>query len=371
MTTSEEGKSVLLAAIANLLSSYDSESLAAVTFKSVKEQLGPEHVESLSLYKDDVKSYLFNAMTLVVKQVESATSDEVEELGKQEKGIEDGIESEDDDEAEVADEPAFAELPDEWKAQYGNIVWVRTSKSFPWYLFTVLFPFLNSNFCCRWPAYIFDPAMLAAPLKVKMLKRVGKAHAICFYGTGDFDFPTPKQILPFQENVETLSTTQKMGVKLRGKFTTAVEQAQAELLLPAMERFLFVHKTRRRAKKKKVEKEAEGAAHAGEGTKKSVAPDSTATQPVAVKKKRPEAQKKKMSAPSVSVQPNVHGKQESTGTDDVEEVEEAVEEGYEEEEEEEAEFDENDDDEYAPVPAKHKHKAVHKASIIFTLQLIL
>lgn len=116
-------KAAIFEAVSKMLAECDPEALAAITFKSIKEKLIPTFGESVSLYKDEIKSHLVNAMM-------QSTSIATEEVEEEEEETEDDDASETDEES--PDDPIFANLPEEWKSQYGSIVWIKFDKKCPW-----------------------------------------------------------------------------------------------------------------------------------------------------------------------------------------------------------------------------------------------
>jgi hypothetical protein len=117
-----EGKAAVLAAVAKILAEKDS--LTDVSVKSIREQLVPEFGDAVALYKDDIKQHILD--TAMVPASANTTEEN-------EGSTEEDEESDEEEPEEESGNAIFDTLPDEWKANYGSIIWAKTEKSFPWY----------------------------------------------------------------------------------------------------------------------------------------------------------------------------------------------------------------------------------------------
>lgn len=113
---------------------------------------------------------------------------------------------------------------EEWKSYYGRVMWTKTNKSFPW-----------------WPCFVYRPSRVKGRLQARALDTIGKRHIVYYYGTGDFDFPTLKQLKPYEENLEEFSK-QKVTKSYEKSFKEALELIASEAKLPVYMRVKWNHK---------------------------------------------------------------------------------------------------------------------------------
>lgn len=111
------------------------------------------------------------------------------------------------------------------KLLIGDIIWAKTSKTFPW-----------------WPSIIQDPNQLSKELKEKASKLKDQRYAIFYYGVEEtqpqYGFALPRQIKPFAEFSDAFSK-QKVSKSYEKSFSIALERARSESLLPVNERIKF------------------------------------------------------------------------------------------------------------------------------------
>lgn len=312
----------ILLKLEEILDNTTDDDMHKLTVKSVRNQLVPLFGDEVLQYKSVITEAVSARLTKLMSVEE--TPAEVEESGDAS-----DVEEEDDDDEEVAEEesdddehPQFSSLPDEWKAQYEDIVWVRTSKSFPW-----------------WPCLIYNPSGISKKLKAKALKTLGKKQVVYYYGYEQFDFALPKQMKPFTlESVEEMCS-QKMNKAYSKSFAEGVELAKNEIVLPKEKRAMWNHVPRKRAKKVVVEK-------ADASTKSKV---KAPRKPTKEKKDTVAKKAKKEKKPKKVIEKD-DDEAQNDDVDDEEVMEEDVAEASEETEEEEFEvedeheMDEEDDD---------------------------
>lgn len=304
-----------------------------LTVKSVRNQLVPLFGDEVLQYKSVITEAVSARLTKLMSVEE--TPAEVEESGDAS-----DVEEEDDDDEEVAEEesdddehPQFSSLPDEWKAQYEDIVWVRTSKSFPW-----------------WPCLIYNPSGISKKLKAKALKTLGKKQVVYYYGYEQFDFALPKQMKPFTlESVEEMCS-QKMNKAYSKSFAEGVELAKNEIVLPKEKRAMWNHVPRKRAKKKVVVEKADASTKSK--VKAPRKPTKEKKDTVAKKAKKEKKPKKVIEKDDDEAQNDDVDDEEVMEEDVAEASEETEEEEFEVEDEHEMDEEDDDYDEEAKVSNK-------------------
>ena len=207
-----------------MLQNASAEDMGKMTVKSVREDL-------TKLFGDEVKEYKSEIRSAIAKRYEEQEAVE-EEIVDDESG--ESEQEEDTEDEEDEQHPDVAALPEEWKAEFETVVWVKTHKQYPW-----------------WPSLIYDPSALSRKLKMIALKHLGKKHAVYYYGSNDWDNATPKQMKPFLENLEEFSA-QKVLKKFKASFEKGVELAKKELDLPKEKRASWNHKQRKKPARKKT-----------------------------------------------------------------------------------------------------------------------
>lgn len=145
--------------------------------------------------------------------------------------VEEANAGEDDDDDDEDDEDAvFASVNDDFRKDYGRVVWVKTNSSWPW-----------------WPSHIYDPVNISTKLKARTAKLINKKHVVMYYGSDDFDWASPAQIKDFASFRADLSS-QKMSKSFIKSFQAALETADKEVSLDVDDRVAWKHINRRKRK---------------------------------------------------------------------------------------------------------------------------
>ena len=95
--------------------------------------------------------------------------------------------------------------------------------------------FSYSRFTKRWPAIAVNPADLVGKAKRTAMKSRGKKHAVLFYATNDYSFPTPAQVKPYKECREEM-VAQSINANYKSDFDRSVLLADKEIELEKHER---------------------------------------------------------------------------------------------------------------------------------------
>lgn len=164
---------------------------------------------------------------------------------------------------EEEDEEALPEFDDDWKEQFNDVVWVKTSPQWPWYgrRMHVALISLRDLFILwyRYAAIIVNPFQVSnKKAREGGINFIGKRHTIYYYKTGQFDYCTRSQMRSFLEFKEdSLSVlSEKRFAKYAMEVNAGVTLAEEEIKLPKEERitasfpmFLPRSKKRKRATK--------------------------------------------------------------------------------------------------------------------------
>lgn len=295
----------------DILDKASDDDFKLMTVKSVREQLTAIFGDEVHQYKGDIKFAISERFMQVKPEVAEKSEGEVGEDDDSD-GDEEDSDDEDDDEDED-DNADFAGLPDEWKARYEEVCWIKTSKQYPW-----------------WPCLIYDPVGLSKKLRTTSLKNLGKKYVFYYYGSKDYGFATPKQIKSFSENLEEFRS-QKMKPSYVKLFEVGLELALKEIELPRSERAMWNHVAKKRKSTKKKVMKVD-----------TTAPISNAKKVTASKTKMPVKKElndlKKKKKEKKAVQPKGAGAEEKE-----EETESVEEEEGEQDEDSEEEFNAWDD----------------------------
>lgn len=142
------------------------------------------------------------------------------------------------DEQEEGDEDGFDDFAPEWRARFHDVVWARTSPSYPWYAYRsavfACLPRCIRSFhaaCIRFPAIICNPNRIDAKIADRAKSCVGKKHTIYYYADYRFDFATPSQMKDFNAHkAEFLEAVTKMK-KHQASVEAAAEEASRDAAL--------------------------------------------------------------------------------------------------------------------------------------------
>lgn len=206
-----------------------------ITMGQILRHLEAEFGDAVKENKNYLKQELLDFITDLTMMGEQEGGDKEEEEGGS-KGSEEGEEEEASDSSvdyenlsdyygsddEVVKQEKQAD--EEWKSYYGRVMWTKTNKSFPW-----------------WPCFVYRPSRVKGRLQTRALDTIGKRHIVYYYGTGDFDFPTLKQLKPYEENLEEFSK-QKVAKSYEKSFKEALELIASEVQLPVHMRVKWNHK---------------------------------------------------------------------------------------------------------------------------------
>jgi hypothetical protein len=129
--TMEEEKRRVLELAKQYLDSLSQEELNIVSFKTVRQHLQPLVGDTVSQFKDDIREYIA-AHYLPEQNIQEAVTTENIQDTIDDNGNQDDGHSEEESSDDETDDPKIAGLSEEWKSQYGDIVWVRESKRDPW-----------------------------------------------------------------------------------------------------------------------------------------------------------------------------------------------------------------------------------------------
>lgn len=110
-----------------------------------------------------------------------------------------------------------------WEDMYGEVVWAK--------------------FGTWWPTYIYDPSKMPsnAPEQIKNTaeKKIGKSYVAFFFGSNEYAFVAKSSVVPYLENRDKYSSSQKMAGKYLKLFPSALEIADQEVVLPKEQRLMW------------------------------------------------------------------------------------------------------------------------------------
>lgn len=263
--TEIEQKEMVLEEVKRYLSQLCKDDFASVTRKQVKQYISDKYGSTLKyeLQKEDLSKILDHF-------AENFAQEDQKETDDLDQGDDEEIDEEDEDEK-------YNALPDDWKLMYGEVVWVKANKSFPW-----------------WPGYVYDPLRVSARLQQSLTKFIGKKHLVYNYGTQDYSIVSPNQIALWQEKLEE-NKTQKVTALYKNSYPRAFSTAEEEFAKDKEDRVAWNHKSR--ARKSVGRKEA---VHSLSKRKSSEEPDvlNTSLQSVKIVANVEDTEKAKVHAPS-------------------------------------------------------------------------
>jgi hypothetical protein len=206
--------------------------MMAVTAKGVMKHLKEEHSQDFdkAFVKEVLGEFVAQGTAAAITAAEEEEEDEEEE--------------EEESESDEEEEEPSVQFPADWEARFDEIVWVQTSKGWPW-----------------WPCIIINPLRVDMKIQSTALGHAGKRQTVMYYESLQIAFVTPSQMKPYLETKDEALASLRSEKKF-AKHVTAVEaavvDADADLAKDKSERLTAIFPIRMVRKRKA--KKSSGAA---------------------------------------------------------------------------------------------------------------